>query len=423
MRLQPHVSVVIVSRNRSSNLRRLLSSLRYLTYPDFEVIVVSDVNPIEAFPDIWHVGRIKFTALESPSIAIARNRGLKMASGEIVAFCDDDAVPEPTWLTHLVAPFADASVGAAGGYVRGRNGFSFQSKARRFDRFGRHLDIVFENEAPKVFQGTEDSGIKTEGTNCAFRRTALIELGGFDPAYHYFLDETDLNYRMGLAGWKTAIVPLAQVHHGHAASENRSANQAPKSLFEVGASKGYFMARHGYPAGVALAADAFRAEQKKLLIEFMVRGELAPESIPRLMKTLELGLMEGRGRTYNPAVLTMAGGKGFHAFQNGISPGATIYIAGPNWVASKMQATALEYAKRGELATVFQFSLTAFLHKQVFTDLGFWLQTGGIFGRSQTGDQVFSLRNLASRAVLEMRRLNVVRPRGRLVLWKETDGY
>ncbi|HBN32130.1 MAG TPA: glycosyl transferase family 2, partial [Rhodobacteraceae bacterium] len=109
---------------------------------------------------------------------------------------------------------------------------------RCFDRFGRERELRLEGTEPRVFPGTEDLGIKTEGTNCAFRRAALIELGGFDPAYHYFLDETDLNYRLGLAGWKTAIVPLAQVHHGHAASENRSANQAPKTLFEVGASKG-----------------------------------------------------------------------------------------------------------------------------------------------------------------------------------------
>ncbi|MEJ6714431.1 MAG: glycosyltransferase [Rhodobacterales bacterium] len=421
MRSPPHVSVVIVSHNRPKNLRRLLVSLRYLTYPDFEVIVVSDINPIEVFPDLWHVGRIKFTALESPSIAIARNRGLKMASGDIVAFCDDDAVPEPTWLSHLVAPFDDTKVGAAGGHVRGRNGFSFQSKARCFDRFGRERELRLEGTEPRVFPGTEDLGIKTEGTNCAFRRAALIELGGFDPAYHYFLDETDLNYRLGLAGWKTAIVPLAQVHHGHAASENRSANQAPKTLFEVGASKGYFMARHGYPAGVALAAEAFCAEQKNRLIEFMVRGELAPEKIPALMTSLKRGLAEGRTRTGNKLILTMAGGKGFHPFQNGISPSETIYIAGPARVANRMKNTAIEHAKHGELATVLQFSWTALLHRQVFMDCGYWLQTGGIFGRLRQSDSFFSFRNLSSRAVSEMRRLNDVRPRGKLVLWKETD--
>ena len=49
------------------------------------------------------------------------------AAGEIVAFIDDDAVPEPTWLNHLVAPFGRFDVAAAGGFVRARNGISWRS--------------------------------------------------------------------------------------------------------------------------------------------------------------------------------------------------------------------------------------------------------------------------------------------------------
>jgi O-antigen biosynthesis protein len=153
----------------------------------------------------------------------------------------------------------------------------------------------------------------------------------------------------------------------------------------------------------------------------MVRGELAPEKIPALMTSLKRGLAEGRTRTGNKLILTMAGGKGFHPFQNGISPSETIYIAGPARVANKMKNTAIEHAKHGELATVLQFSWTALLHRQVFMDCGYWLQTGGIFGRLRQSDSFFSFRNLSSRAVSEMRRLNDVRPRGKLVLWKETD--
>jgi GT2 family glycosyltransferase len=62
--------------------------------------------------------------------------------------------------------------------------------------------------------------VKTEGTNCAFRRDVLAGLGGFDPAFRYFLDETDVNLRLAEAGARTVIVPRALVHHGSAASRS-----------------------------------------------------------------------------------------------------------------------------------------------------------------------------------------------------------
>nr|BFF13601.1 hypothetical protein GCM10025699_49040 [Microbacterium flavescens] len=47
----------------------------------------------------------------------ARNTGVKLASGDVVAFLDDDATAEPDWLTHLLAPFADPAVAGVGGHA------------------------------------------------------------------------------------------------------------------------------------------------------------------------------------------------------------------------------------------------------------------------------------------------------------------
>ncbi|MFQ5438825.1 MAG: glycosyltransferase family 2 protein, partial [Paracoccaceae bacterium] len=214
----PDVSLVIVSRNRPQSLRRLLISLRFLHYRHFEAVVVSADNPRRDFSDIPGIERVRFVPLDEANIARARNHGIRFSAGEIVAFCDDDAVPEPTWLDHLTQPFLEPRVGAAGGYVRGRNGISFQWRAGTFDRFGSRSEIELASDEPVILSGDATTGIKTEGTNCAFRRKALVELGGFDENFRYFLDETDMNYRLGLAGWKTAIVPRAQVHHSYMAN-------------------------------------------------------------------------------------------------------------------------------------------------------------------------------------------------------------
>ena len=102
-----------------------------------------------------------------------------------MAFIDDDAVPEPTWLTHLIGPFADGQIAAAGGYVIGRNGISFQWKGRTVNVDAQTEDLPLPSDDPVVFDGTPVRAIKTEGTNMAVRRNVLAALGGFDSAFHF----------------------------------------------------------------------------------------------------------------------------------------------------------------------------------------------------------------------------------------------
>ena len=77
--------------------------------------------------------QVKSVPFDTSNISAARNAGIAMAAGNVIAIIDDDAVPEPSWLTHLTAPFADPAVAASGGYVIGRNGISFQWKGRTVD--------------------------------------------------------------------------------------------------------------------------------------------------------------------------------------------------------------------------------------------------------------------------------------------------
>ena len=146
-------------------------------------------------------------------VIVADQAGIAaVAAGNVIAFIDDDAVPEPSWLTHLTAPFGDPAVAASGGYVIGRNGISFQWKGRTVDRNAQTETLPMTGA--EVFTGTPDRAIKTEGTNIAIRRDVLVALSGFDPAFAFYVDETDLNMRLAHAGHRTVIVPMAQVHHG-----------------------------------------------------------------------------------------------------------------------------------------------------------------------------------------------------------------
>ena len=292
------VSVVIVNNGRREELALALKGLEYQRYRSFELIVVTDLPP-EARPDCRL--EVRWIGYAERNISVARNLGIQAARGEIVAFIDDDAVPEFGWLAQLIPAFEDPAVGAAGGYVRGRNGVGFQWSCIEFDVLGADHACRMPDDAPRVFAPRPDRFVKTVGTNCAFRRAALAEIGGFDEAYRFFLDEADVNLRLSLSGWSTAIVPLAEVHHGFAAGPYRSAQRVPTSLFELGASLAHFLACHAPESQRAARLEAFRTEQHERLIRHFMLGRLSGRAVRELLRTVEEGFAEGRRRSASPA--------------------------------------------------------------------------------------------------------------------------
>ena len=189
------VSVIVVSHGRPEALVRCLMGLDQLDYPAFEIVVVADAAGIARLSP-WD-GRIKQVAFDEENISAARNLGIRAAAGEIVAFVDDDAVPEPDWLARLAGGFVNDEVVAAGGYVIGRNGFSYQWQARAAAADATTAPLEVTGDGPHLMHGKPGQAIKTEGTNMAFRREVLATMCGFDPVYRFCLDETDLNLRIG----------------------------------------------------------------------------------------------------------------------------------------------------------------------------------------------------------------------------------
>lgn len=267
--MQP-ASVVVVSQGRAAALERCLKGLAQIDHPDVEVVVVADAASAPAVARTGLADVVKLVPFEVPNISAARNAGIARASGEIVAFIDDDAVPEPRWLSHLTAPFADVDVQAAGGFVLGRNGIGYQWRGRMVFDDARTADLPTDGSGPVKVQGAKGRGVKTEGTNMAVRRDTLVSLGGFDEAFEFYLDETDLNMRLAAREAMTALVPLAQVHHGYAASARRTADRVPRTLFQIGASLAVFLRKHHGRAN----AGSHRESQRERLLRHMVAGRL-----------------------------------------------------------------------------------------------------------------------------------------------------
>lgn len=376
------VSVVVVSRGRPAALRLCLTGLAQLDYPAFEIIVVADPAGVAACAP-W-AGRIKVVPFDIANISAARNAGIAQGAGAVVAFIDDDAVPEPTWLTHLAAPFADPDVTAAGGYVRGRNGISFQWKARDVRPDGSSRPLALDDATPTVLTPAAGRAIKTEGTNMAFRRSALARAGGFDPVFAFYLDETDLNMR--LAG-PTAIVPLAQVHHGYSASDRRTEDRAPRDLTQIGASLAVYLRKHSPRGDHDAIRRSERDNQRRRALRHMVAGRLAPGDLRRLLAGFDSGWLDGQSRRIAELPPLAAAQTTFLA----IRPITDTHLTLSGWrlAGKRHRAAAAQAVAQGHRVSLYLFSMTARYHRVRFHPDGYWLHTGGLFGRSDRRDPIW----------------------------------
>jgi GT2 family glycosyltransferase len=400
----PPVSVVIASRHRPALLQRALTALTQQDHPQIEVIVVAD--PVAAEQVRARGLPVTVVPFDMANVAAARNAGIVLAGAEVVAFLDDDAVPEPTWARRLAEPFADDRVMQAGGYVRGRNGISFQWRALAVDATGRDhpLDLP---DTVTLHAGSAQWAIKTQGTNCAFRRSALLAAGGFDPAFRFYLDDADLNLRMAAKGGLTAVVPRAEVHHGFAASDRRRADRTPRTLQDIGASSAVFLRRHA-PGHVDLALDDLRRAQRRRLLAGLQDGRLEPRDVARLMATLEQGIAEGRAQQHRQPVPLVPTGQFRQLSGTGLRRG--VVLSGPSWTARLLAQRAAKVAAEGAVVTVLVLGALPRRHRMWFDPAGYWWQEGGIGAPSCRSDPVWRAWGRQARTAREAARLRPVRP-------------
>lgn len=412
------VSVVVVSRGRPDALKRCLLGLSQVQYTPFEIVVVADPAGLAAARSMAFHKDLKLVPYDVANISAARNLGLIQSAGEIVAFIDDDAVPEPQWLFHLTAPAGQSDVAAMGGFVRGRNGISFQYRARSLDALGIAHPLEVHDSRATVLHPPNGRAIKTEGTNMALRRSVLIDLGGFDPAFHYFLDETDLNMRLAKAGHATAIVPLAEVHHGFAANAMRTQTRVPTDLFDIGASWAVFQRKHIADSAHKEHWAGLRTSERQRLLRHMHSGALEPRDVRRLMGRLDAGFEEGRARPFGQSTLPAHPTTPFLPFPS--EPRKAVYLSTRPVRLKQDLAAAAERVKQGEIVSLLCLSPSALYHHLAFTTEGVWLQKGGIWGRSKRTGRL--IQPITRKRRIEKERARITLQRGLDADRQETKG-
>lgn len=243
------VSIIIITRNRPFLLRHALKRVLAQCYPYKELIVVDSSSNNESeqvraeYPEVRYV-RLHRQDNNRPQ---ARNQGLAIASGEIIAFIDDDAMVQPGWLDALVATYQDGTVGAAGGrIIKAPEPFCNQVTGSPGLLIKASGDVIATGLEAVSTRQVEVEHLR--GCNMSFRRKALEQVGGFDSKYTLtnMLEDTDLCIRVKKAGWRIMFNPaMAVVHYSARGSQKPSMfNARPLFQFSVGRNSTYFAFKH-----------------------------------------------------------------------------------------------------------------------------------------------------------------------------------
>lgn len=195
------VSVVVCSYNGSRTIRQTLAGLQKVTYPNFEVIVVND-GSTDNTATIAAEFDCRVITTENAGLSSARNTGMHAATGEIVAYLDDDAIPDPHWLHYLAATFAKGAHAAVGG-------------PNIAPPHGNAIADCVDNApgGPVHVLLTDELAEHLPGCNLAVRKSCLEKIGGFDPAFRVAGDDVDLCWRIQQRGWTLGFSHGAMVFH------------------------------------------------------------------------------------------------------------------------------------------------------------------------------------------------------------------
>lgn len=181
MKHLPSATVVICTRNRPEHLLACLAALKRQTYARFDTLVVEN-GPASGTYEICKRNGVGYLHEPAQGVSRARNAGTRAARGEIVAFIDDDAIPETDWLESLVTAFDDETVGGVTGTIRYMKAYGdsrFMSREDATEAFAHRPPAIFDRETRRWFTAACFGGIG-DGSNMAFRRALFGHSVNFD---------------------------------------------------------------------------------------------------------------------------------------------------------------------------------------------------------------------------------------------------
>jgi O-antigen biosynthesis protein len=197
----PAASVIVCTFNGGATLDACLQGVAELRYSNYQVIVVDDGSTDDT-AEIAAGYDVQLIRTPNQGLSAARNTGLAAATGDIVAYIDDDAVPDPDWLRFLAIGFRDSDHAAVGGpNVPPHDAGAVATCVENAPGGPVHV-LISDLEAEHI-----------PGCNMAYRRSELLAIGGFDPQFRAAGDDVDVCWRLQEAGATLGFHPAALVWH------------------------------------------------------------------------------------------------------------------------------------------------------------------------------------------------------------------
>lgn len=198
----PRISVIVCTYNGSATLRECLEALGRQRFADFELILVDDGSTdataeiASSFPSCHYLRQ------DHSGLSAARNLGASVASGDILAFTDDDCIPDEEWLLRISTAFDDPQWVAAGG-----------PNIPPHPKNRIEAIVAASPGAPVHVLLDDEEAEHLPGCNFCVRKDALKRISGFHREFTTAGDDVDICWRLREAGGRLRFVPGAMVWH------------------------------------------------------------------------------------------------------------------------------------------------------------------------------------------------------------------
>ena len=207
--MSPSISIIVITCNEEKNIRECLASLAALDAPaDPAEVIVVDAST-DATPRILQEYQTVKIFRSDKGFSQQKNAGLNRAAFDIVAFTDADCVIPRDWLRVIDGAFRDGRIAAIGGNAYpppGTGGFGLWTACVGHPAGGA---VGFDANVTR-----SDRGISfVPGCNSAFRKSALLDVGGFDPDFFEGGEDVDVSRRLRERGYFLDYIPELTVYH------------------------------------------------------------------------------------------------------------------------------------------------------------------------------------------------------------------